>query len=234
MKKNGFLILAILILNNAVFPNCNNKPSYDITNSTYSLKIDVLRAAFLKPRISFEYFALKKISFELNASYFWTGKVIVPVYTNYTNAIGIGPANGFDGSIDANYSLAQNNYFRLYAGLGFFYKNSHFHEKIITGDNSDGGSDHPRKYTQSEKYYTKAAKFNFGFFAGTRNFYVNPYISIIWGESIVDGTVRFNGISYQNKYEPPTPNKPYHKKRTALYPEIGIRLCLGLKEKSLK
>ena len=141
-----------------------------------------LRSLKLQPKLSFEYFFKEKLSWELGASYFWSGQQI-HFEDFYQQGMGyaffgVGPSKGQDIFSDLKYSTQTG----FYLGIGYLYRYSHFVDKHYE---ADVGNKAYQYYNQSETAYSNFVRFTLGSHRKlkNKNIYVNPYASIMIGNT---------------------------------------------------
>ena len=121
-----FLIIIFFISGNVLFSQTRKN---DDNSPKFLLKTNC-RGLFLQPSLSAEYFFTEKLSLNIGASYFWTGRKIYGQTEGDRMGqffLNTGPSKGYDIFSDINYTLEN----RIYFGLGYMYRYSYFIIKII-------------------------------------------------------------------------------------------------------
>lgn len=203
-----------------------------------SIKIDPFKCIRARPRIAFEVFINDRISVELGIGAFWYGRRIYNntyIYqgTNLYWYMGFGPAQGYDGYLEAKYAMNKGIRFINRLGVGFYYRYSHFDKAYLLYEVR--GDDNNIYCTQSEisKIYCIKLTYDANIKGKKwKHFYLNPYISVMPGISysnvIIENITKYNGnlpTNYSNSYE--RIDKPIY----TAFKEIGLKLCWGMGKK---
>lgn len=203
-----------------------------------SIKIDLIKGIQARPRVALEVFFNDRISLELGVGAFWQGRRIYNntyIYqgTNLYWYMGYGPAQGYDGYLEAKYAMNKGIRFINRLGVGFYYRYSNFDMAYVLYEAR--GDDNNIYCTQSETSKIYCIKLTYDAnIKGKKwkHFYLNPYISVMPGISysnvIIENITTYNGnlpTNYSNSYE------RIDKQIYTAFKEIGLKICWGIGKK---
>lgn len=228
MKKSGLFLYLLLFLSFSFTISSQETAKKGINDYKVALKVELFRTLFKQPRISLDYKITKNISAEISYAYCLSGKIMCNNSNSLYSKIipNVGPAKGYNFSLNCNKNLYQNKVLKLFVGLGYFYSYSSFKDyTYIGGRYIDGADGSTYRIKQSESAVLNAVKVNSGFSIGFKSYSIEPYYNIIMGMAICNGTSQKMGAYYSGVTYPPGSVNDFHEKRTKLFSEFGIRFC---------